>query len=153
MLAVGGLLPEPGILDEPNGSGARGRITSSLRTDRVRVKRKAKIVAGCCCCPLLASCSDAKELGGQNCVNASLASAIYSSSGARMRDQMYSSRRLWPTGIASSTFLSAAYSVDVKDSSDGAGRRESTAGLSEGCVARREVRTESSAGFDREAAE
>lgn len=39
----------------------------------------------------------------------------------------------------------------MNDSSDGAGSKASTTGLSEGCVARREVRTERRAGLDSEA--
>lgn len=70
-----------------------------------------------------------------------------------MRDQMYSSRRLRPMGRASSTFFSAAFSVEVNDSSDGAGRRDRTTGLSEGCVARSEVKTERRAGLESEADE
>ena len=152
ILGRGELLPEPVRLDEPNGSGARGSMISSLRIDSVRVYRNAKILAGCCCSwLLLMSCSETSELEGQNCVKASLTSAIYSSRGARMRDHIYSSRRLRPTGRTSSTLFSATCRVEVKDSSDGAGRRESTTGLSEGCVARSEVRTERSAGFESEA--
>ena len=45
---------------------------------------------------------------------------------------MYSSRRLRPTGRASSTFFSDACNVDVNDSSDGGGNRERTVDLSEG---------------------
>lgn len=153
MLGRGELLPDPVRLDEPNGRGARGRMTSSLRIDRVSVYKNAKIVAGCCCSWLLVliSCSETSEVDGQNCDKASLASAMYSSRGARMRDQMYSSRRLRPTGRASMTFFSAACRADVNDSSDGAGSRERTTGLSEGCVASSEVRTERSAGFESEA--
>lgn len=39
----------------------------------------------------------------------------------------------------------------MTNSSDGAGSKASTTGLSEGCVARREVRTERRAGLDSDA--
>ena len=89
---------------------------------------------------------------GLNWLRANLASLIYSSSGPRMRDHTYSSRRLIPDGRASKTFFSFTSRADVKVSSEGAGRRERTAGINDGCCVNNVVSTVSNAGFESEAA-